>query len=309
MVIKITKKRCSTSDSVLTKQRTNETVVQKLRFKKSMKTVKSMIGFKDLFKVYKHEDSNTTMRKPDDVSMPLAVTTQSIYKANMVNSEDLTYPECIDIVWGYTKNIDITSTSQIIPMEIIQIVLLYFYDTFKFNIYDHGEGLYFMNSQTVQKLRHSQTSTCIFGEEITSTKCIGFDLYIKWVVCKESFFMGYITSTLDKSITDPTKWLGHGKNKHNSVGIEVYKEYNNFTLSDKYSHYKMLNYSATDNFKQGDIFRLSFDFQNMELIIYHNGFKADTLTLESKALTPAISLRYKYEQIEIVKCGLRLHGL
>ena len=55
-------------------------------------------------------------------------------------------------------------------------------------------------------------------------------------------------------------------------------------------------------------YRLSFDFENMELTIYHNGFKADTLRLESKALTPAISLRYKYEQIEIIKCGLRLHG-
>ena len=231
----------------------------------------------------------------------------NISQKDKTNVGDLTYRNCIDIVFGYTKTIDIEAKSQIIPIEIIQIILLYFYDTFKFNIYNHGKGLQFINDQTVRKI-NSQTSTCIFGEEITNKKCKGFDLYIQWKVCKESFFMGYITSSLKESIKDSTNWLGHGENKKNSVGIEVYKEYNNFTLSDSYNDYKMLNYSALDNFKQGDIFRLSFDFKDMTLVIYHNGFKADTLKLKTKSLTPAISLRYRNEEIEIIKCGLWLHS-
>eukprot|EP01083_Nonionella_stella_P002397 6929_1 len=217
--------------------------------------------------------------------------------------KELTYVECIDIVRGYSK---MMGHRRHVPVEIMQLILFYFYETFKFNVHNHGKGFRFINNQTVEKIS-SETATCIFGEQITSKKCKGFDLYIQWTRCVDSFFMGYITSSLENSIKDSTQFLGHGSNKRHSVGIEVYKEYNNFTLSDANHHYHMLRYRARDNFKEGDVFRLSFNFQRKELVIYHNGFTADSLVLEHKQLTPAISLRHQ-EKIEIIKCGLWLHS-
>ena len=160
--------------------------------------------------------------------------------------------------------------------------------------------------RSINYYHYSECCTVLFGHEISNEYCKQLDLYIKWKVASNAFFMGYFNQSMEyKNSTD---YLGQKLNKFNSVGIEAYKLYNNFTISDEYNNSKTLNYCAPNDFKENDIFVLSFNFIDKQLLIYHNHNIAEILPLKHKKIIPAFSLRGYGDQIEIIKYEMFLHG-
>ena len=64
------------------------------------------------------------------------------------------------------------------------------------------------------------------------------------------------------------------------------------------------NYTGA-RFKEGDDFKLSFNFEDKKLIISHNGNIAETLALrEHESITPAFTIGAIGEEIHIISSFL-----
>ena len=160
----------------------------------------------------------------------------------------------------------------------------------------------------LKKINSNGWTNCIFGEEINHKECDMFNIYIQWKTCIRSFFIGYITSTINKSIIDWNQWLGNRSNSTYSNGILINKHYTNFYIWN-YKHYcKELSYKSLDQFKQNDIFILSFNFIQDTVTIYHNIKSKENCAQISlrgcKSIIPAFSLCSKGEEIEIIHFDL-----
>eukprot|EP01083_Nonionella_stella_P056821 149437_1 len=177
-------------------------------------------------------------------------------------------------------------------------------NNFVFNTEKHGDDLQFMNGNKVKKINKDAWSTCIFGEEVTDQMCNQYDVYIKWNVQSSSgnFLIGFTSKPCQEAITNWNHLIGNGDNKEHSTGYQVYTGYNDFRLYNKENNGKSCDYKSSNNFKKGDTFRLSFNFSNDQLTLYHNGHKAETLGLKKcKRITAAFSLAYQNEEIEVTK--------
>eukprot|EP01084_Bolivina_argentea_P274429 467768_1 len=213
-----------------------------------------------------------------------------------------------DIVYGYsrtaTKSLSIKNQST--PTDIMDIILLFYYNTWrKFNTDYHGKYLQIINTDDCCRCKKinngSGYNTCIYGEELRATKCDRFDITIKFVN-KSSFYMGFITSTVENSIKDWSCCLGRQGNKPYSVGLLINSYFNYFKLSDPKNEYLAISYKASKSFQVNDIFMLSFDFTENQCYIYHNSTKIKhTISLaEYGMITVAFSLRDLDAEIEIV---------
>ena len=115
----------------------------------------------------------------------------------------------------------------------------------------------------------------------------------------------YILSTIKQKIPSIVDYLGQGEIKSTSCGIVIANGYKHFILYDKNNSYKSLKYrSKNDGFKDDDIFRLTYDFINGKIIIYHNDICADKISFGEynyKSIIPAFSLYTQSTQIEIIK--------
>ena len=163
-----------------------------------------------------------------------------------------------------------------------------------FNEEYHGNHLLFDRGDTV-KISGDNIgfSSCIFGEEVNHEMCSVFNLELEWQTASgryPSFLIGYISSSIQSSIGDWNGNLGYGQNKGHSTGYYVhcgydyFREYTNGT-------FRSLPYRAPSNFKEGDLFKMSFNFAANELVLHHNGTKAETVSLYNhKKITAAFTL-------------------
>eukprot|EP01084_Bolivina_argentea_P054610 100146_1 len=208
-----------------------------------------------------------------------------------------------DIVFGYMKIICKKET-HIIPSEICNIILQFYYIRLVFNSQNVGNDLQFYpknNENIVKKItRTDHWSTCVFGEEIDNTMCNKFNIYVKYKKGCGDFMMGYLTSNIENSVINWNCHLGYYTNKFNSVGYECHSKLNYF-IRHLAGNKKSLSYKAPNNFKEGDTFQFSFNFRNNKLIIYHNEIKAVTNKLlnKTKQFTFAICMNGIDQQIEI----------
>ena len=201
------------------------------------------------------------------------------------------------IVFGYVNNDSIFN----IPIDIINIIVLYYYIFFEFYTEKCGDGLQFID-KTVTLIDYNSTfSTCLFGELITEKICNKYEIHFQYTTQSTyfSFFFGYAKSK--NSIKDWNDHIGDNENKKESVGIFV-GSYFDFTLYDENNYDKVLQYKSAVKFKNKDIFGLLFDFENDALQIYHNYNKADKLSLnKNKSVVIAISLVCKNDSVQILK--------
>ena len=153
-----------------------------------------------------------------------------------------------NIVFCYIRKTKPSSSAYnfVIPIEIIHIILFYFYENLIFYQKQHGHDLKFVNDTTVRKLRNTGWSTCLFGSFISRDECNGFDIHIRWnTLCNahdhDGFFMGYIVNDIDEMIKDWNMCLGCISNK-DSVGIWVGSTCRSFYYYHKEVNAKRLSY-------------------------------------------------------------------
>ena len=108
--------------------------------------------------------------------------------------------------------------------------------------------------------------------------------------CAGEMFLGYLTSSLDKSITDWNDFLGSNVNKHHCVGIWVNSRYTHCFLYDQMNFNKQLPLKAVNGFKNNDIFIMKFDFSNRAFTLYYNDEVVDTLDFDHESITIAFTL-------------------
>eukprot|EP01084_Bolivina_argentea_P009579 17881_1 len=225
------------------------------------------------------------------------------------------------LISGYIRQIQ-----QCIPVDIQNVILLFFHPHDGFNVDYHGKGLIFSNNDMTVKLQETHScATCILGHEISKTNCDKLDVTLEWIkgTC---FAMGFITTQINKSIKDWNKCLGVDANRQHSVGLIVNKHNtklvvctqnnNGVTLDRVTGHrYKSNHWNSPccnnedmnendHNFLPGDMFTLSFNILNGVLTVYHNGFYLNYISLQNfEGLTPAFTL-FGRAEIEIRKYEL-----
>ena len=180
-------------------------------------------------------------------------------------------------VFGYIRIIQKLFSTDIayfdLPISIIHIVILYYYQYLKFNQNICSQGLKIINDTIIQKTGTDyKWSSCAFGKEITNKMCNKCDLHIKWKHCVDDFVMGYIINTDN---FDYNEAPCNRANKNNSSGIYVYIGNATFGLYDKFHTFKDLGYRSTNGYKENDIFVISFNFQENTQSLHHNGKYVD----------------------------------
>eukprot|EP01084_Bolivina_argentea_P076878 139368_1 len=234
---------------------------------------------------------------------PIKPTTQQLMLSHKIQSiaQNIKY-----LITGFCNQINYNLSIYDTPNDIINVILLYYDDDYKFNDFHTAmETLQFTNNyKTVKRIRnHTHSSICIFGEEISYTQFEIFNIEFKWKTCIDSFCMGYLIW----NIQSLSNWNTHlGSDMHyGQVGIKVNVNQNKFLLYDHDFNGQLLPayFVSCKGFKQLDIFTMSFNFKENMLSIYHNGIEAEILSLEGhKKLTPAFSLsKCIGEEIEIIK--------
>eukprot|EP01083_Nonionella_stella_P281327 957227_1 len=178
--------------------------------------------------------------------------------------------------------------------------------------FNRGDGLQILNRFMVQRrlLIGGGVATCIFGREVTDQLCTQYDIYIKWhtqsiftngIRNRYCFYLGFIASQIQN-------WNAHvGVNKEYSTGWVVDSGRNVFgrvTGNDKnvvdFPRYP--KYKAALKFGKYDTFRLSFNFNDDTVWLYHNEHQAEWMTLKRrKGITVEFALWYENEGIEVTK--------
>eukprot|EP01084_Bolivina_argentea_P164623 286197_1 len=192
-----------------------------------------------------------------------------------------------DIVSGYTKSNNKKQDSCSIPVEIIHLILIYFYQNFGFDEKYHGKGLEFAHEGQTVIQRGVGGGCCVLGSMIR--ECNVFKLKIKFRMYQCVFIMvGFITSSIQKSIKDWGTMLGYGENKEHSVGIAI-NTFGGFSLFKKGEMQQMylLNKINVDD----GALELSFNFHADLLTISQNDNVITYIPLNGqKEITPAFML-------------------
>eukprot|EP01084_Bolivina_argentea_P152385 265836_1 len=193
-----------------------------------------------------------------------------------------------------------------IPKGIYDISFEYYHIGNIFNEeYDSTRGLKFnINGRSVEKDTGSLFATAIFDNEITSDMCNQYDVHIKWTHKVTDFYMGYINISTKEWITKGLSKhsIGSYTNAEYSVGCHVYVGCNDFMIYNKDHPQGHCSSCVDGNFDEGDIFIMSFNFKKDTFVIYWNGKKAHSMSLNgAKMVIPAFSLYRRGEEIEILK--------
>ena len=206
-----------------------------------------------------------------------------------------------NIVSGYIRKITSNYKHLNIPSPIIDIIIIFYY-IYTFNKNCHGRNIEFIGDTLVKSTR-SGWKTCLFGDEFTNKLCNKINIEIKWKEMNDSFFIGFITSSINESIKNWDQRLGYGANQQNSVGFFVTKTRNHITINDENNFDgKISDYAAPNNFCNGDTFELEIDFPKNTVSIYHNKTIVGTRSLNTNQITLAFSFYWNGEVIEILKC-------
>ena len=216
---------------------------------------------------------------------------------------------------GYIKTFyKQTSKIKNIPMDIINIITMYYY-SFISLVFDRkkcSKYLEFIDNKHVKiKNKDWVYSTCLIDALITDKMCDRYEIYFK-VRCSlngMNFRFGYVVSS--DCIKNWNHGLGHKDNKNYSIGIYV-GEYKYFKLFGKGNCGQSLDYKSSPKFCDGDTFGLEFNFNFNHIIIYHNYIKTEIISLNGdKQIIPAFSLirkgsepLYANQSIQLIKHSL-----
>ena len=205
-----------------------------------------------------------------------------------------------DVVSGYIRNLrDLLPKSNAyydMPINMQHIILFFYYHGIKFNTKYNQDCFQFADYDTTVKtkenLKWEDYFTCFIDDKITNNDCNIFNLHIKWLNGGDHFLMGYITSAIKEFDKSESRWIGAtADHEHTGYGICFGTSSKDMHLYDKDNMFKKLKPSKND-YKIGDIFILSFNFINNQLIIKHNKDNVNTLSLHgAKKIIPGFAFR------------------
>ena len=85
------------------------------------------------------------------------------------------------------------------------------------------------------------------------------------------------------------------------MSLYTHSSLDQFSLNDSTHYFSKLTYKSSCNFKNGDTFTLSFNFNKDYFQIYHNDKAADKISLNgNKTVIPGISIMNK-TSIQVIK--------
>ena len=205
----------------------------------------------------------------------------------------------------------------LIPTELIELCVLFYLHQMVFYKEKHGDGLEFDDEKrtvtfvenTLNTKHYYIYRTCVFGDVISAKYCDSFHIGFKWMKGKwflrhsRYIMIGYITDTIDKSITDWNERLGLKGNKTYSRGIFSGPGYDQFFLFKDDGFVPLMNKTKIKNRpKEGDEFKLSFDFKKDSLSVYHeNMFITKTELNGVKHIIIAMTLTYEGQMMKVTK--------
>ena len=219
-------------------------------------------------------------------------------------------------IYGFVRRYTIVKVS----IDILNIIFYYYYINFKWSTKNNecGEGLIFSDDDRTVTLPKNinncvNSSTCIFNTYIASDICKQCNIYFKYNKQNSKdqmqFIFGYVESRDDVKDYNYSIFRALEKNPNQGFGIACSQWYPNFTMINAADNQIIeLQYKVNGHFKDGDEFKLSFNFNedNRYLQIYHNDSTADKISLHDiQTVIPVISMRdactikfLKYELIQ-----------
>ena len=205
------------------------------------------------------------------------------------------------IVNGYSHMIQPHLYRNIVPVDVINIILLYYVykypDTATFNDTKYGQYIKFDDTKTVRKVTNNGYGTCLFGIGIANN----YSIKIKVKSMLKGFMFGYVTSIIDINYNDP---IGRNKNKYHSLGLYVSLDEDRLELYDKTTgaYGEELNYKYNYVFDEESTFKMEFNFKTDKMTIYHDKEKKGQMIRLNgcKLLIPAFTLFDKNDCIKIV---------
>lgn len=216
------------------------------------------------------------------------------------------------VVSGFVRAIEesLPNKQQIlyqIPDAIFQLVIYFVYGQAIFNQQDymHGDNLLFIDDNTVRKIDEDWPySISTFGSAITDEQCNQIELQIKWKNVVYGFFMGFVVSGyMEPKIANYNAKLGDAENKNNSIGIFILKSSENFYLYNQRYLSEKLYPVINAEFKENDLFILSFNFTEHKIYIRYDDKMVEVETTHTiKQIIPAFALCEIDEEIEVMHC-------
>ena len=219
-----------------------------------------------------------------------------------------------NLIYGYMRECQLLFPSDNvyynIPELINQICLTFYYIQLRFYTQTRGSNLNFPDNdindgQTVEKLKgDGKWSVCIFGDDndkICGDEYDEFNLWFKWT---KSYVMsfGFITSTINESISTWSDYLGSNANKEHSVGIYVAFKDKFVILDHPKSDDNGKQIKIENNMKQGDIWGIFINFKLDKFTISHNDINCGTYSLfGAKTIIPAFAFFDCKQQIDVIK--------
>ena len=206
-----------------------------------------------------------------------------------------------------------------IPLEIIGIIFMFYFNPLQFHKDKHGDNLHFVNDTTITKLSYGlrNWSVCPFGELMTKDNCSVFEIIFKWKAISDgttlpSIIIGFI-STLDFYDINMNHDLWNGFNffgnkvqsKWDCAAIEIiaskYSDHGFTYYNNKINDIQALEHSGVI-FEAGDVFKVQFDLIQKQLIIYHNMVKAPAVDVENmNEVIPIFAIYDVGDIIEVIE--------
>ena len=211
------------------------------------------------------------------------------------------------IVFGYARKLKNENGNKIyftIPTVIMNIILFYYFDGYKFDEkYFRVKNIILTNHGKTIHTSYASWNTCILNDKISNKKCDKFTLHLRWNEITSYCYIGYVYKTEAHILaTMKLNGLGLGEGDHRGYSVGIFVQGTDFMLYDQDNKNKKLNYRPSQVFKNGDTFRLCFDFKNDSWTIYHNDCYAVQLSMNGyKTIIPGISVFCMDEEIEILK--------
>ena len=183
--------------------------------------------------------------------------------------------------------------------ELINTHCMAFYEVFTWYKKKHSSGLKFLSDSEVIASNSIRWKTCFFENEISNEVCDKFDIAFKLISFgKEKeipdFCIGFTTTnTIEESMIDWEQCLGETGNGDTSAAWAFYATH--LFYNGDYVIDESMKYS------EGDLFRISFDFEKGTVKVYQNDEEKDCQELKVTKFWIGLSLLYVENQIKMVE--------
>ena len=177
-----------------------------------------------------------------------------------------------------------------------------FYEIFTWYKKHEDDSVEFI-SDTEVKLKSAKWSNCMFESEITDKMCRTFSATFKIIsfgddTSEPDFCIGYAKGdTLEASIKNWNYCLGEEYNTNTSASWAFCDD----ELLYSADGYDLQDVSQSMHYSQGDLLRISFDFEEKKAKIYRNDEEQDCRDLTTTKLWIGISLFYKGSHVQMVE--------